>query len=140
MSERIEQCGGHLGVSEDGPPLAECQLDGAGDRDLLIEPGSTRWMEEDQKTVRGLFVRRPGWPPNRDSRQVSELVEVDEDQKTIPGIGFPRREVEPHEMLCEPAGPSCTGPGLQPVHQIDDIEKPAPGTVADDEDPRSPAV
>ncbi|CAM3934762.1 hypothetical protein PAYE108092_14315 [Paracoccus yeei] len=50
--------------------------------------------------------------------EVSEFIEDD--------------EVEPHQMFRKPARPSCTGFGLQPVHQIDDIEEPAPGTIADE--------
>ena len=35
-------------------------------------------------------------------------------------------------MFRKSARPSSTGLGLQPVHQVDDIEEPAPGTIADD--------
>lgn len=35
------------------------------------------------------------------------------------------KEVEPHEMLSQAARPACTGLGLQPVHEIDDIKEPS---------------
>lgn len=41
-------------------------------------------------------------------------------------------EVESHEMFGQAARSARTGLGLKPVHQIHDIEEPAPGTVADD--------
>ena len=75
-------------------------------------------MDEGQKTVRGTVFPTTQLASGLREWEVSEFIKDD--------------EVEPHQMFCKPARPSSTGLGLQPVHQIDDIEEPAPGTIADD--------
>ena len=76
VGQPVEECGGHLGVAEDGGPFAEAEVCGDDDAGALVKLAEE--MEE-QRTAGGA------------ERQVAQLVEVDEGQKTIRGIVFTRR-------------------------------------------------
>src|SRR3954465_598416 len=65
MGEAVEQCGAHLGVTEDGWPFAEGEIGRDDDRGALIEPADQ--MEQQLAACVG-------------KRQVSEFVEYSEVQ------------------------------------------------------------
>ena len=56
---------------------------------------------------------------------------MEEDQKTIRGIVFPRREVEAVQVICQAALFAAAGLGLETIDQIDDIVKPPTCAVAE---------
>ena len=76
VGEAVEEGCGHLGIAEDGGPFAEAQVGGDDDAGALAE--FAQQMEE-QCATQGT------------ERQVAQFIKVDEDQKTIRGIVFPRR-------------------------------------------------
>jgi len=94
MSEAVEQRGCHLGVAEDGGPLAEGEVGGDDDRGLLVEAAD----EMEEKLTAGL---REG--------QIAELIEAD--------------EVEAGEMIGGAALSASTRLGLETIDEIDDVEK-----------------
>jgi len=69
MGEPIEQCGRHLGKTEDAGPFAEAQVCGDDDAGVLVEPAE---QVEEQGAARGA------------ERQVSQLIKDNE-----VGIGEP---------------------------------------------------
>ena len=107
VGEPVEQRGGHLGVAEHGRPFAERQVGGDHDRGLFVELAD--------EVERGGSGNSPGdcCPPSQlatgeRERQVAELVED--------------HEVEPGEVVGDPARLAGTGFGLEPVDQIDGVE------------------
>ena len=102
VGEPVEQCGGHLGIAEDAGPFAEGQVGGDDDRCAFIEFADQ--MEQELSACLGEW-------------QVTQFVE---DQ-----------EIETGDQIGGPALPVSARLGIQFVDQIDDIEEPSPGSVAD---------
>ncbi len=101
MREAVEERGGHLGVTEDGRPFAECEVRGDDDRGAFVELAD----EVEQELAAGLG-----------EREIAELVE---DQ-----------EVEAGDQVRGAALAFGAGFGVELVHQVDDIEEPAAAAVA----------
>src|SRR3954451_7357104 len=102
MGEAVEQCGGHLGVTEDGWPFAEGEIGGDDDRGALIEPADQ--MEQQLAACVG-------------KRQVSEFVEYSEVQACV--------------VVGDAALLAIAMFGVEPVDEVDDIEEAAASSVAD---------
>ena len=102
VGEAIEQCGRHLGIAEDAGPFAERQVGGDDDRGALVEPADQ--MEEQL-------------PASLGEGQIAEFIEDD--------------EVEPGEVVGDPALFAATMLGLQAVDQIDNVVEAAARAVAD---------
>ncbi len=102
VGQAIEQRGGHLGVTEDAWPFAEVEIGGDDHRGLLVEMAD----QMEQKLAAGLG-----------KRQVAELIQDD--------------EVQPREPIGDPALPVGPDLGLELVDQIDHVEEPTTGAVAD---------
>jgi hypothetical protein len=102
MGQAVEQRGGHLRVSEDGGPFAERQVCRHDDRGALVELADQ--MEQELSACLGEW-------------QVAQFVE---DQ-----------EIETGDQVGGPALPVGARLGIQLVDQIDDVEEPSPGSVAD---------
>ena len=103
VSEAIEQRGGHLGVAEDCGPFAEGEVGGDDDRGALVETAD----QVEQQLAAGL---RKG--------KIAQLVED--------------HEVRAGQVFGHAALLAAAGLGLQPVHQIDDVEEAPAGAVADE--------
>ena len=102
MSEAIEQGRGHLGIAEDGRPLAEGEVGGDDDRGSLVEPAH----EVEEELPAGLC-----------EGQVTEFVEDD--------------EVAPGELVGGAALASGAEFGLEVVDQVDDVVAPASAALSD---------
>ena len=98
VREPVEQRGRHLGVAEHRWPFAEGQVGGDDDGSLLIEPAD---QVEQQLSAR------------ERERQITKFVE--------------NHEVEPREMIGDPAGTPGPGLGLEAVDQVDGVVEPDPG-------------
>ena len=94
VREAIEECGGHLCIAEDAGPFAEGEVGGDDDRGPLVVP--TDEMEEQLAAGLG-------------EGQIAEFVEYD--------------EVEAGQIVGKPSLAARTGLGLEPVHQVDDVEE-----------------
>ena len=94
MGEAVEQGGGHFGVTEDGGPFAEGEVCCDDDRGALVEAADQVEEELVARLCEG---------------QIAQFVEND--------------EVHAAQKICHPALFAAAGLGLQPVHQIDDIEE-----------------
>ncbi len=102
MGKPVEKSGRHLRVTEDARPFPERQVEGDDDRCAFVEFADQ--MEQELSACLGEW-------------QVSQLIE---DQ-----------EIETGDQIGGPALPVCARLGIQLVDQIDDIEEPSPGSVAD---------
>ena len=94
VGETVEQCGGHLWITEDARPFAEGEIGGDDDRGALVEAADG--VEQQLPTGLG-------------ERQIAELVEDD--------------EVQTGEIIGEPSLAACSPLGLEPVDQIDGVEE-----------------
>ncbi len=94
MGKAVEKCRGHLGVTEDSGPFAEAEVGGDDDAGALVE--FVQQMEQER-------------PARGAERQISQFVQVDEDQKTIWGIVFLRRGGQAWSCLRRSARP-CPWP------------------------------
>ena len=102
MSQAVEQRSGHLGVAEHARPFADCQISGDDDGGSLVKPAD----EVEQELTTGLC-----------ERQVAQLVKND--------------EVHAGQMFREPALPTVSGLGLEPVNEVDDVVKAPSRSIAD---------
>lgn len=102
MGEPIEERCGHLGVAEDGRPLAEGEVRGDDDGALLVEPAD----QVEEQLAAGLC-----------EGQIAEFVEDD--------------EVHAGEIVGHAALAAGAGFGLELVDEIDDVEEAAASAGAD---------
>ena len=96
VGQSIEQRGGHFGVTEDARPFTEGKVCGDDDRGALVEAAD----EVEQELTAGLC-----------EGQIAEFIEED--------------EVHAGQVIGEPALPSITGLGLEPIDEIDHVVEPA---------------
>src|SRR5690606_5408197 len=102
VREPVDQCGRHLGVSEDARPFCESAIGGDDEAGALV-----KLRDEVEEQL----------PAGLGEGQIAEFGEYD--------------EVEPGQMIGNAALPPGAGLGLQPVDQIDDVEEASASTVAD---------
>src|SRR3984893_4394845 len=102
MREAVEQCRCHLGVAEHARPFAEGQVGGDEYGGTLVEPAD----QVEEQLAAGLGE----W-------QVAQFVEHD--------------EVEPCQVIGEPALPTGAGFALQPIDEVDDGVEAAARAAAD---------
>ena len=76
VGEAVEEGCRHFGVAKDCRPFAEAEVRGDDDAGALVEFAQE---VEEQRAAGGA------------EGQVAQFIKVDEDQKTIRGIVFPRR-------------------------------------------------
>ena len=101
VGEAVEECRGHLCVAEDGRPFAKGEVGCDDDRSSFVEFAD----QVEQELAAGLS-----------EREIAKLVQ---DQ-----------EVEAGDQVCGPALSFRARLGIEFVHQIDDVEEPAPAAVA----------
>ena len=102
MGETIEERGRHLRITEDARPFAEGEVGGDDDRGAFVEPADQ--MKEQVSAGLG-------------EGQITQFVEHD--------------EVEAAEIVGQTSLPASAGLTFQPVDQVDDGVKAAPGAAAD---------
>src|SRR5437764_8863587 len=102
MREAVEQRRCHLGVAEHARPFAEGQVGGDEDGGALVKPAD----QVEQQLATGLGE----W-------QVAQFVEHD--------------EVEPRQVIGEPALPTGAGFALQPIDEVDDGVEASSRSAAD---------
>jgi len=102
MRQSVEQCGRHLRVAEHGGPFPEGQVCRHDDRGALVKAAD----QVEQELAAGLGE--------------GEIAEFVQDQ-----------EVEAGDQVRGPALSFCPRFGVELVHQVDDVEEPAPAAVSD---------
>lgn len=102
VRQAVEQRGGHLCVAEDGGPFAKGEIGRDDDRGPLVELAD---QVEQELTA---------------SLGEGEIAEFVQDQ-----------EVEAGDQVRGPALSFGAGFGVELVHQVDDVEEPAPAAVSD---------
>ena len=102
MGEPIEERGGHLRIAEDAGPFAKGQVGGDDDRSAFVELAD----QVEQQLAAGLGER--------------EITQLIEDQ-----------EVQAGDQVGSASLPFCAGLGIELVHEVDDVEEPAPAAISD---------
>lgn len=103
VGDVVEQRGGHLGITEDGRPLAEGEVGGDDDRGLLVE-----FADQVEQQL----------PTGTGERQIAQFIE--------------HHEIEPAELGGYGTGLADAGFLLKPGNKVDRVEVAPAGAGADD--------